>query len=85
MNGLQDILRPILLAVSCHILNDVTLDEGYAVLKYVLGGLDGHVVMLTSFLSLRRFHSAVLFTLPTGLVLRMSRMMTWRVPLYVLP
>jgi hypothetical protein len=85
VNGLQDILRPILLAVSCHILNDVPLDKGYAVLKYVLGGLDGQVVVLTPFLSLRRLHSAVLFTLPTGLVLRMSRIMTWRVPLYVLP
>ena len=51
MNGLQDILRPILLAVSCHILNDVPLDKGYAVLKYELGGLDGHVVMFPALLS----------------------------------
>ena len=51
MNGLQDILRPILLAVSCYILNDVALDERDFVLEYVLGRLDGHIVVLTPFLS----------------------------------
>lgn len=52
MNGLQDILRPILLAVSCNILDDITLNERDVVLEDELCRLDGHVVVLTTLLSI---------------------------------
>ena len=51
MNGFQDILRPILLTVSCNILDDITLNERDVVLEDVLCWLDGHVVVLTALLS----------------------------------
>ncbi len=51
MNGFQDVLRPILLAVSCNVLDDVALNKRDAVLEDELGGLDGHVVMFSALLS----------------------------------
>ena len=52
MNGLQDILRPILLAVSAEVLDYVALNEREFVLEDELRRLNWHVVMLSSFLSL---------------------------------
>ncbi len=52
MNGLQDILRPILLTVSAEVLDNVPLNERDVVLEDELGRLDRHVVMLAALLSL---------------------------------
>jgi|TARA_R100001163_G_C5065896_1_gene204011 hypothetical protein len=51
VNGFQDVLRPILLAVSCNVLDDIAFNKRDAVLEDELGGLDRHVVMLSTFLS----------------------------------
>ena len=51
MNGLQDVLRPILLAVSCNVLDNVPFDERDVVLEDELSRLDWHIVVLSAFLS----------------------------------
>ena len=51
MNGFQDVLRPILLAVPCNVLNNVPFDERDVVLEDELRRLNGHVVVLTPLLS----------------------------------
>jgi hypothetical protein len=51
VNGFYDITRPILSAVSTHVLDDVTFYERDVVLEDELCGLDWHVVMLTTLLS----------------------------------
>jgi len=51
VNGFEEILRPILLAVSAEVLDDVAFDERDVVLEDELRRLDGHVVVLTPLLS----------------------------------
>ena len=51
MNGVEEILRPILLAVSAEVLDDVTLDERDVVLEDELSRLDWHIVVLSALLS----------------------------------
>ena len=51
MNGFDDIFRPILLAVSAQVLDDIAFDESELVIKDELGGLDRHVVVIPTLLS----------------------------------
>ena len=51
MNGFDDILRPILLAVSAQVLDDIAFDKSELVLEDELGGLDLHVVVISTLLS----------------------------------
>jgi hypothetical protein len=52
VNGFDDILRPILLAVSAQVLDDIAFYESELVLEDELGGLDRHVVVITTLLSI---------------------------------
>ena len=51
MNGFDDVLRPILLAVSAQVLDDIAFYESELVLEDELGRLDLHVVVIPTLLS----------------------------------
>jgi hypothetical protein len=51
VNGFDDVFRPILMAVSAQVLDDIAFDKSEIVLEDELGGLDRHVVVIPTLLS----------------------------------